>query len=275
MLNAVRWLLAVVIALGSLPALAGGLPQPPQPAPPSDTLPTFTYDQFLLLPVQVHLLKAERLPDAHTVLKPPEVDRILAKVNGIWSQAGIQFYLVSCVAEEAESQEIVRSLGTNRMEAHLLMLRPRATRTSGMLHVYYVHEMGPNGIFLSADGIFVKDSARLRPVPGGIDEPLPRVTAHEIGHALTLRHRQDTFNLLASGTTGTTLNQAEVSDARAGAAKLGWSKSPKELETHRNTMSEPAHAGACREIDRCLAGILAKSRIKDDAAARLRASGTP
>src|SRR5439155_7167619 len=108
----------------------------------------------------------------------------------------------------------------------LLPLRSAETRGANMFNVYYIGEMSPNGIFMRRDGIFVKESARLRPVAGGIDEPLPRVTAHELGHGMGLPHRQDTFNLMASGTTGTTLNEAEIATARAAAQKLGWALSP-------------------------------------------------
>jgi predicted Zn-dependent protease len=44
---------------------------------------------------------------------------------------------------------------------------------------------------------------------------LPRVTSHEIGHALGLKHRQDKTNLMQSGTTGFSLNDAEIAAARA------------------------------------------------------------
>ena len=83
----------------------------------------------------------------------------------------------------------------------------------------YVKEVKPNGFF-HAGLIVVKDTASLRPVEGGIDEPLPRVTSHEIGHALSLLHRQDRTNLRASGTTGFLLTDAEVKAAREIAAKF-------------------------------------------------------
>jgi len=86
--------------------------------------------------------------------------------------------------------------------------------------VYYVHELPVNGVYLGANIGFVKETASLRKVEGGIDEPIPRVTSHEIGHALGLPHRQNKTNLMASGTTGTILNEAEVSVTRTTAKKL-------------------------------------------------------
>lgn len=46
-----------------------------------------------------------------------------------------------------------------------------------------------------------------------------RTTAHEICHQLSLPHRQDSTNLMASGTTGWTLNEAEIKAVRNTAAK--------------------------------------------------------
>ena len=96
---------------------------------------------------------------------------------------------------------------------------PKASLGTAMLNVCYVKEVKPNGFF-HAGLIVVKDTASLRAVEGGIDEPLPRVTSHEIGHALSLPHRQDRTNLMASGTTGFSLNDAEVKAAREIAAKF-------------------------------------------------------
>ncbi len=69
--------------------------------------------------------------------------------------------------------------------------------------MYYIHQFDVNGIYYGQHDAIVKETARLRAVPNGIDEPIPRVTAHELGHGLSLPHRQDQVNLMASGTSGT------------------------------------------------------------------------
>ena len=187
------------------------------PPPPAQ----FSFDDFLLAPLRVHLLSAANAPDWQTTLTEPDITRILAKVNGVWAQAGVHFFLESLVREEAESQEHYDEF---KPQAHLQWLphlRPEASRAGRMFHVYYVKELPVNGIHFPESN-FVKDTATLREVPGGIDEPLPRVTAHELGHALSLQHRQNETNLLASRTTGTRLNHEEIQQARAAAKKLDW-----------------------------------------------------
>jgi hypothetical protein len=182
--------------------------------------PLFTYDQHLLVPVRVHLLRAMDSPSLNCRMTAADVERVFGKVNRlIWAQAGLQMLVESVVDEPARGQALYEGLGANRTEQHLLLARPRTSIDPDLIHVYYVHAMGPNGICFGPEGIFVKDTARLNPVPAGIDEPLPRVTAHEIGHALSLPHRQDTFNLMQSGTNGYLLNAAEIAQARAGAEK--------------------------------------------------------
>jgi Matrixin len=99
------------------------------------------------------------------------------------------------------------------------MLFPDSSRSFEGVHVYYLHRFSVNGVWLGGSEVLVQETARLREVEGGIDEPVPRVTAHELGHVLGLQHRQDRTNLLASGTTGTTLNTREVETARAAAVR--------------------------------------------------------
>lgn len=183
----------VRLALGALTALAAltGALQ-------AEELPPLT------VPVRVHLMQSEQEPAMNTTLTAADVTRIFAKVNKVWAQAGICF--------------AVESAGTTRMTAAGGAM-PRERLLQGGLNVSYVKDMEENG-FWSGKLAVVKDTAWLKKVPGGLDEPLPRVTAHELGHALGLPHRQDVTNLMASGTTGFSLNESEIATARAGAAKF-------------------------------------------------------
>ena len=181
----------------------------------------FSFDDFLLAPLRVHLLSAKDSPAIQTTLTEQDITRILKKVNGVWSQAGLHFYLESLVREEAIHQELYAQLGEQADRIPLPRLRPPESKAPNLFHIYYLKEMSMNGIYFP-EAIFVKDTASLRKVEGGIDEPLPRVTSHELGHAFNLPHRQDTTNLMASGTTGTWLNEEEIIRVRAAARTFNW-----------------------------------------------------
>lgn len=182
---------------------------------------TFKFDDFLLVPLRFHLLSAKDAPQLATTLTEKDITRILGKMNGVWAQAGVHFYRESLVQEEADKQELYSEPAKLEGLPWVLELRPVATRGERLFNLYYIKQMTPNGVHFT-EAIFVKDTASLHEVAGGIDEPLPRVSAHELGHAFSLPHRQAVTNLMASGTTGTTLNAEEIAQARAAARKLDW-----------------------------------------------------
>ena len=192
------------------------------PARGADVTNRFGFADFLLVPLRVHLVSAKVATNLSTTLREQDIARILPKMNRVWAQAGVHFYVESLVREEAAGQEGYAERARADEPPALLSLRPEATRSSNQFHLYYLHQCRPNGIYIGPGGIFVKDIAWLRKVEGGMDEPLPRVSSHELGHAFTLPHRQDVTNLMASGTTGMWLNDDEIKQAREAARKKEW-----------------------------------------------------
>ena len=181
-------------------------------------------NEQLLVPLRVHLLAAKDVPEITTTLTDKDITRILHKINLVWAPAGLHFYLESVVKEEAANPEAFLAHSGAAEQFGLLSLRPEKSKALTLFHVYYLKRMSVNGIYLG-EAIFVKDTATLRAVAGGIDEALPRVTSHELGHAFGLPHRQDTTNLMASGTTGIGLNNEEIQRVRERAKRLGWIES--------------------------------------------------
>ena len=188
-------------------------------SPPAKTA-GFGFDDWLIVPLRVHLVSSTETPALQTTLTEQDLARILPKMNRVWAQAGIQFRLESLIREEALSLENADAERREELPARM----PRESRSSTAFNVYYVKQLDVNGFYMPR-GIFVKDTAALRPVEGGLDEPLPRVTSHELGHAFGLPHRQDRTNLMASGTTGTLLNDAEIQSAREAAKRFFWIES--------------------------------------------------
>jgi hypothetical protein len=233
----------VLVALLS-PMAGADEPSPDVTEPPA-------YDEFLVIPLRVHVLTATDLPEVDCRLSDVDIDRIVGKVNRVWHVAGIHFGLETVVREPAAHQERFRLTRDRSGSAPLglfRILRPEASRSFDGLHVYYLHRFPVNGVYMGEDFALVQETARLRAVDGGIDEPIPRVTAHELGHALGLPHRQDRTNLLASGTTGTLLNADEVARARAQAARTRGAAPVADLRRRAEEASEGGDTAHARRL---------------------------
>jgi hypothetical protein len=180
-------------------------------------------EDFLVIPLKVHVLAAADLPEVDCRLTDADVIRIVGKVNRIWHQAGLHWGLKAVVREPAARRNkfrLARDLGGEPGLHAYRELIPDGGRAGSGAHVYFVHDLPVNGVWFDAGFAVVRETARLREVEGGIDEPIPRVTAHELGHMLGLSHRQAETNLLASGTTGTLLIREECETARVAAAQV-------------------------------------------------------
>ena len=128
--------------------------------------------------------------------------------------------------------------------------------------MYYVHKLPVNGVYMGKDFAIVQETAALREVEGGIDEPVPRVTSHELGHALGLPHRQDRTNLMASGTTGTMLRAVEVATARTGAGKIDGAMSVPECREAAEDASKAGDEERARYLRQCVREIEAEPAAK-------------
>lgn len=239
-------------------ALAGMLTRPaarsaePERHPADATAPP-PFEQFLVVPLRVHLLSSKTIDEVDCRLTDADVARILKKVNAIWHKAGIHWGLESLRREPAARQDefgrLLELFGKVRLDRfRMLIPRDDDSRRFDGLHVYYLHRFPVNGVWLGDDFALVQDSSRLREVEGGIDEPIPRVTAHELGHALGLAHRQDRTNLLASGTTGTLLNTQEVATARRTAERLKGSLPISALRSQARTAREQGEVERARRL---------------------------
>lgn len=172
---------------------------------------------LLSLPVHVHLMRSSSQPRMQATLTENAVRDIFSEVNAIWSRAGIRFDIVAVHPLQAldlpPKKWFVRD--RNWVKAAI----PAAQFNTAAIDVCFVRDMGPNGFFYG-EPVVVCEKPEFTKVSGGSDNPVARVAAHELGHVLFLKHRQDHTNLMASGRNGVSLNHQEIRDARTRAMQI-------------------------------------------------------
>ena len=217
--------------------------------------PDTGFAAYLVAPIHVHRLVTKGELNLTTTLEKKDIDRIFTKVNRIWGHAAIHFPIQTLTTEASPSPEIYRQNYQKRQLGWMLALRPKASQSTNQFHIYYLKRFLANGVYIGPGGMFVKDTARLRPTEGGVDEPIPRVTSHELGHALTLKHRQSVTNLLASGTSGWTLNDQEITQARNAAKEKSWIQPAVSILNKADLAFQSGEKSKARELYRLIARI--------------------
>jgi Matrixin len=165
----------------------------------------------ITLPVRVHLVQSATMPDMHTTLVEADIRRIFGRVNQVWAQAAIQFEIESIgptTATKPASETRLKS-ETERLKSMI----PNERLSPVAIDICFIKEMMANG-FYYGEPIIIKDTAKVKKVPSGLDEPLPRVASHEIGHVLGLQHREDFSSLMHPGASGFLLSREEIATAR-------------------------------------------------------------
>ncbi len=167
--------------------------------------------EVISLSISLFLLvddKEEPDPEISTHRTEEDLREILGGMNDIWSQADIRLELQTIesveVPEAILQGMLAGNLGPFFHEMGDGIALPQASAING----FYVRRIGgPNGINPSRSNAFFV-----------IDEPTVldrRVSSHEVGHILGLRHAfGDPGRLLFSGTNGMTLTENEATVAR-------------------------------------------------------------
>jgi hypothetical protein len=181
-------------------------------------------DQFVIVPLRVHVLTTPGLDLANCRLSDAEVMRVVAHINGIWRQAGVHFGLESILHEPADQAERYRlvagAIGDEIDRGAFRLLLPRASRDFDGLHVYIFHQLPYNSSFLGDDVVMVQELAEVAQVPGGGDDTLARVAAHGLGRALGVPNHEDPRNVMANATSGVALEDAQARRANQVARTL-------------------------------------------------------
>lgn len=178
-------------------------------------------DQFLVIPLRVHVLTSKAVDLVDAKITDLEAARVVPKINAIWSKAGIAFGLESVVREPAAQVERFQAtLEVNNGQVPddlgiFAYLMPVPSRAFDGLHLYIFAELPLNGAYIGgADAAIVKEKPELNEVKGGSKEWLARVGARGLGQALGLPGRPDQVGLLSAGTNGVGLNESEIGRAR-------------------------------------------------------------
>lgn len=181
------------------------------------------------LPIRFHLLGSSTSTALSTTWTNRDVTNLLRVVNGVWRQAGIQWYPESVIREEPLGGAQFDSLIADRIprtEHALTAFVPRQELLRPGWNVFLIRDFGR-----IAGGMFRPEILGVVLAQRGFGVDLPAAgrggatLAHELGHSLGLAHvacdstRDIMANACWSPTTVSTLTSAQIATAREQAQK--------------------------------------------------------
>lgn len=209
------------------------------------------FEQFLVVPLRVHILDSKEFAMTACQISDAEVTRSVAAINAIWSKAGISFGLDSIVHEPAG--QIERFQATIKLndgelpnfDPFAMLLPQTPSRIFAGAQLYIFHELPLNGFYIpAADAAVTLERPQLRQVEGGGADPMARVAARFLGEAIGLPPgREDEVGLASGGTNGVGLSEIEIARVRQMAKTV-----PGVLEV--DDMMKQAAAATAKDVTR-------------------------
>jgi hypothetical protein len=216
-------------------------------------------EEFVVIPLRVHVLTSPEIEMANCRLAEADVARVVGNINAIWHEAGIHFGVDSILREpvaQAERFRAVAGLKGGEVDPDdLRILLPRASRGFDGLHVYYFHELPFNSAYMVDDVVFAMEGARVQQVPGGGRDPIARVTAHALGNLLTLSNIDEPRNLMGGGTTGIALDTSQAGSAHKVARLIAGATTVAGLRKALSAAEAKKDAATARRLRSWLADV--------------------
>ncbi len=186
-------------------------------------------EQLMRLPIRFHLLASSNSSALTTTWTDRDVHTLLHVVNGIWRQAGIEWYAESIIREQSPGGANFDSLIADRIprtEAALTGFVPRRQLLRPGWNVFLIRDFGR-----IAGGMFQPEIFGVVLSQHGFGFELPAdgrggaTLAHELGHSLGLAHVacDSSHDIMAnacwSPTAQSTLTRGQIATARQQARK--------------------------------------------------------